>query len=80
MNASRNIKATHQRNITPNFLRFKRNRVIYPGKSTSKSKEEEGNEQPQPSERSNSKASRCSFDVYEKRVLHLSKLSTRCIY
>lgn len=63
-----------QRNITPNFLKFKRKYQKYTGKSSKGSKEEEGLESHN-TDRSNSKAGRCSFEVCEKRVLHLNKLS-----
>lgn len=71
MNAAKEQKPSHQRNITPNFLRFQK-------KSASKNaKVEEGAESQYPTERterSGSKASRGSMDIYEKRMLHLSKL------
>ena len=74
-------KPTHQRNITPNFVRFKRTRQLYEDISSSK---KQGSQEPKDdvrnTERSSSKASRCSFEVYEKRILNMNKLSTCLSY
>lgn len=58
-----------QRNITPNFLRFQSTGWINLGKSTNGSssknvKEDDKMETQIPTERSASRTSRCSFDVY----------------
>lgn len=59
-----------QRNITPNFLRFKSTEYWI----IERKKEEPSDQENRGSDRSSSRASKCSFDVYEKRVLNFSKL------
>lgn len=64
-----------QRNITPNFMRFKSTA----GSNTERKKEEPSDQENRGSDRSSSRASKCSFDVYEKRVLNFSKLRTATV-
>lgn len=64
-----------QRNITPMFVINKSTSRPKVGKNAYKSIKDDAS-QPTKTDRSSSKNSKCSFDTYERRVLHLSKLST----
>lgn len=65
----------NQRNITPNFVIIKSNSRPKVGKNSYKSTIKDDNAQATKTDRSTSKNSKCSFEAYERRVLHLSKLS-----